>query len=129
MTSTSNVTEDELQRQVVSFLDYALPDGCVYHHSPNEGKRHVSYINRLKKMGTKYGWPDLELFCPGSCTVSGKNEAIFIELKARRGYLNENQKIVRAQIEAAGFPWALCKSMEDVYLFLKPIVKLRDIMQ
>lgn len=125
MTSTFKGTEDDLQRQVVAFLDTALPPGCVYHHSPNEGKRHVSYINRLKKMGTKYGWPDLELFCPANTTSSGQNEAIFIELKAKRGTMNENQRRMRDQIIGAGFPWALCKSLDDVEAFLKPLVRLR----
>lgn len=125
MTSTFKGTEDDLQRQVVAFLDAALPPGCVYHHSPNEGKRHISYINRLKKMGTKYGWPDLELFCPADTTQSGQNEAIFIELKAKRGVMNENQRRMRDQIIGAGFPWALCKSLDDVEAFLKPLVRLR----
>ena len=125
MTSTSKGTEDDLQRQVASWLDVALPDGCVYHHSPNEGKRHINYINRLKKMGTKYGWPDLELFCPSTATKSGNNEAIFIELKAKRGVMNENQRRMRDQILDAGFAWALCKSIEDVTEFLTPLVKLK----
>jgi len=125
MTSTLNVREDDLQRQVSSWLDVALPDGCVFHHSPNEGKRHINYINRLKQMGTKYGWPDLELFCPSTATKSGNNEAIFIELKAKKGVMNENQRRMRDQIIEAGFSWALCKSIEDVTEFLTPLVKLK----
>ena len=121
----SNVKEDDIQRQVVSWLDVALPPGCVYHHSPNEGRRHINYINRLKQMGTKYGWPDLELFCPSTATKSGHNEAIFIELKAKRGVMNENQRRMRDQIIEAGFAWALCKSIEDVTEFLAPLVKLK----
>ena len=128
MTSTLTVTEDELQKDVAAFLEFILPEGCVFHHSPNEGKRHVSYINRLKKMGTKYGWPGLELFCPANFTVSGMNEAIFIELKAKKGHMNENQRRMRDQIVEAGFPWAMCKSVEDVYSFLKTLVKLKAIM-
>ena len=125
MTSTFSGTEDDLQRQVASWLDVALPTGCVYHHSPNEGRRHINYINRLKQMGTKYGWPDLELFCPSTATKSGHNEAIFIELKAKKGVMNENQRRMRDQIIDAGFSWALCKSIEDVTEFLTPLVKLK----
>jgi hypothetical protein len=110
---------------VADWLDVALPDGCVFHHSPNEGKRHINYINRLKQMGTKYGWPDLELFCPSTATKSGHNEAIFIELKAKKGVMNENQRRMRDQIIEAGFAWALCKSIEDVTEFLTPLVKLK----
>ena len=81
MTSMCAMTEDQLQYQVVTYLDVSLPNNCVYHHSPNEGKRHINYINRLKKLGTKYGWPDLEIFVPMTDTKSGMNEALFIELK------------------------------------------------
>ncbi len=126
MTSTSNVTEDDLQRQVASWLDVALPDGCVYHHSPNEGKRHINYINRLKKMGTKYGWPDLELFCPGTATKSGNNEAIFIALKAKRGVMNENKTRMRDQLLDAGFSWALYKSIDDGTALFTPLVQQQD---
>lgn len=128
MISTLKKSEDDLQADVAAFLEYALPSGCIFHHSPNEGRRHVSYLNRLKKMGTKYGWPDLELFCPANCTSSGYNEAIFIELKGPKGRMNENQRRMRDQIIEAGFAWALCKSIEDVYLFLKPKLKLQVIM-
>ena len=128
MTSTLIATEDDLQVQVASFLNVALPDGCIFHHSPNEGKRHVSYINRLKRLGTNWGWPDLELFCPQNTTSSGHNEAIFIELKIKRGRLTANQETMRDLLRNAGFSWGLCKSVEDVYLFLKPLVHLRAIM-
>ena len=127
-TLTVNKTEDDLQRDVASFLDFALPPGCVFHHSPNEGKRHVHFINRLKNMGTKYGWPDLEIFCPANTCLSNQNTAIFIELKAKKGRLTENQKCMRDQIIAAGFPWKMCKSVEDVYLFLNQLIKLKVIM-
>ena len=83
MISTYAESEDELQRNVSTWLDAVLPDGCVYHHSPNEGKRHISYINRLKKMGTKYGWPDLEVFCPGSVTTVDLTKLSLWSLKQR----------------------------------------------
>ena len=58
------MTEDELQTYVVHWLQMALPLGSVWHHSPNEGKRHVAYKIRLKKLGMAAGWPDLEIFVP-----------------------------------------------------------------
>ena len=58
-------------------------------------------------------------------SLYGQNEAIFIELKAKRGVMNENQRRMRDQIIGAGFPWALCKSLDDVEAFLKPLVRLR----
>ena len=125
MTSMCAMTEDQLQYQVVTYLDVSLPNNCVYHHSPNEGKRHINYINRLKKLGTKYGWPDLEIFVPMTDTKSGMNEALFIELKTKRGSMNENQRRMRDALVDAGFKWALYRSVGDVEAFLKPLIKLR----
>ncbi len=125
MTSMCAMTEDQLQYQVVTYLDVSLPNNCVYHHSPNEGKRHINYINRLKKLGTKYGWPDLEIFVPMTHTTSGHNEALFIELKTKRGSMNENQRRMRDALCEAGFKWALCRSVDDVEKFLRPLIKLR----
>ena len=36
---------------VVDWLDAALPRGAIYHHSPNEGRRHVNYHVKMKAMG------------------------------------------------------------------------------
>jgi hypothetical protein len=119
------MTEDQLQYQVVSYLDVSLPNNCVYHHSPNEGKRHINYINRLKKLGTKYGWPDLEICVPEEHTTSGNAQTFYIELKTKRGSMNANQKLRRDELLGAGQQWALCRSVDDVEAFLRPLIKLR----
>ena len=49
-------------------------------------------------MGTKYGWPDLELFCPAKCTSSGHNEVVFIELKGPKGRMNESQALLAVKV-------------------------------
>ena len=77
MTSTYAATEDELQKQVVEWLNVALPPGCVFHHSPNEGRRHVAFKRKLRQMGTQYGWPDLEIFVPGDqCMASARRSLL-----------------------------------------------------
>ena len=113
------------QKSVVSYLDAALPKTCVFHHSPNEGKRHINYINRLKQLGTKFGWPDLEIFIDARSSLTDRPEVIFIELKLKRGALNNNQKFIRDKIQGAGFLWALCRSIEDVHDVLAAHVQLR----
>ena len=70
--------EDDLQKHVIQWLEIALPDNSVYHHSPNEGVRHVAFRRRLKAMGMAAGWPDIELFVP-------KMGGVF--LMKKRGYL------------------------------------------
>ena len=42
------ITEYQFQKLVVDWLDASLPKGCFYHHSPNEGKRHVNYMVKMK---------------------------------------------------------------------------------
>ena len=125
-TSTSAVTEDQLQRQVVEWLELALPLGCLYHHSPNEGTRHVNYKVRLKKLGTKFGWPDLEILVPGDASLTGASLVVFIELKRPKGgSLNANQKAIRDQVLCAGAHWGMARSVDQVREILEPLVKLR----
>ena len=82
---TSTLTEADLQKQVVDWLKIALPPGCVFHHSPNEGKRHVAFKKKLKTMGTQSGWPDLEIFIPSDQAVHSISTSVFIELKRPGG--------------------------------------------
>jgi len=126
MTFTCDMTEDELQKQVAEWLHYALPPGCVFHHSPNEGTRHVAFKHKLKLMGTKFGWPDLEIFVPGDESKIGCSTSVFIELKRLRGgKLTPNQEEMRNRLLLAGCHWGLARSVEQVRDILEPIVKLR----
>ena len=127
MTFTSPVSEDDLQRQVILMLKKSLPIGTLYHHSPNEGMRKVQFKMKLKSMGTRFGWPDLEIFAPAHETITSKNETLFIELKLNKGKLSPNQVSIRDSLISAGFPWALCRSVEEVETFLGEHIKLRNV--
>ena len=85
MISLSDETEDQLQMRIGQWLDLALPPGAVWHHSPNEGNRHVAYKVKQKRMGTKAGWPDIEIFVPGDQSKIGVSISLFIELKRPKG--------------------------------------------
>ena len=127
MTFTYPVSEDDLQRQVILMLKKSLPIGTLYHHSPNEGVRKVQFKMKLKSMGTRFGWPDLEIFAPAHETIIHKNATLFIELKLAKGKLSPNQVSIRDSLISAGFPWALCRSVEEVETFLGEHIKLRTI--
>ena len=104
----------------------ALPPGCVFHHSPNEGRRHVAFKRKLRQMGTQYGWPDLEIFVPGDQSRVGISTSIFIELKRPKGgKLNPNQEEMKARLLLAGCHWGLARSVEQVHEILEPLVKLK----
>ena len=107
------MTEDELQAYVVHWLQVALPLGSVFHHSPNEGKRHVAYKLRLKKLGMASGWPDLEIFVP---TNGWHDEAA-------------NQKDIQERLKCCGVYCVTAKRLGHVEAYLKPLVKLRGTTQ
>ena len=125
MIFTSPASEDDLQRQVILMLKTKLLPNTLFHHSPNEGMRKVQFKMKLKSMGTRFGWPDLEIFAPPHETVSSKNETLFVELKLNKGKLSPNQVSIRDSLIFAGFPWALCRSVEEVETFLGEHLKLR----
>ena len=127
MTFTYPVSEDDLQRQVILMLKTRLLPNTLYHHSPNEGMRKVQFKMKLKSMGTRFGWPDLEIFAPSHETITSKNETLFIELKLAKGKLSPNQVSIRDSLISAGFPWALCRSVEEVEFFLNKYIMLRNV--
>ena len=127
MTFISPASEDDLQRQVILMLKNRLLSNTLYHHSPNEGMRKVQFKMKLKSMGTRFGWPDLEIFAPAHETITSKNETLFVELKLAKGKLSPNQVSIRDSLISAGFPWALCRSVEEVETFLGEHLKLRAV--
>ena len=114
------MTEDELQKLVASYLKIGLPDGSVFHHSPNSGTRHINFKMKLQGFGTQFGWPDLEIFCPNT-------PAIFIELKRAkpRGKLSLNQALLRDRFQNLNLHWGLCRTLDEVVDFLSPLVPLK----
>jgi len=127
-TSTFAATEEAIHKRVIQYLDSVLPPESLYHHSPNEGVRHVNYKLKLKAMGFQSGWPDLELFLPADAFLPGVPAApVFIELKRKRGgNVSDNQKRIGANLQALGCYWTVARSVEQVHEFLTGMVLLRN---
>jgi|TARA_S200002703_G_scaffold19982_1_gene16243 hypothetical protein len=127
-TSTCVETEETLHKRVIQYLDSVLPPKSLYHHSPNEGNRHVNYKLKLKAMGFQSGWPDLELFLPPSEFLPGvPPAAVFIELKRKRGgRVSDNQQRIGDNLQALGCYWVVCKSVRQVHEFLATMVSLKN---
>ena len=90
------MTEDELQTYVVHWLQVALPLGSVFHHSPNEGKRHVAYKMRLKKLGMAAG-------CGVYCVTAKRLAHVEAYLKPLLHLRGTSQAdIIRQMCEAEG---------------------------
>ena len=98
--------EDGLHFAVAQYLKLCLKRGVVWCHVPNGEKRDIRFAAKLKKMGTKAGWPDLQLFYEG--------KAYFIELKAQKGQLSQSQKQVIGSLRDQGFEVKICRSLDEV---------------
>lgn len=118
--------EDDLQKYVIQWLEIALPDNSLYHHSPNEGVRHVAFRRKLKAMGMVSGWPDIEIFVPREGWLHPLEKAgIFIELKAKKGRMTENQKAIQRCLRMTGEHIETCYSLQQVKLWLNTLVELK----
>lgn len=110
--------EDALQKALVEYLDWALPDDAVVFAVPNGGKRHVREAARLKGLGVRAGVPDL-------CIV-WRGTALFLELKAGRGVLSQEQRAMIAKLEYCGASVWVVRAVEQAALVLRDHgIKLR----
>jgi hypothetical protein len=105
--STRQRLEDELQKQVAGFLDWALPAGFRWLHVPNGGRRDPVVAAILKGFGVKPGAADVLILTPAG-------RFVWIELKSPTGQLSSEQQDWRDWCRAIGAPWFLCRSLDDV---------------
>lgn len=110
MVDARPLTERDLQIQVMDYLKWALADNAVAFHIPMGGSRNRLEAINLKRMGTTAGVPDIEILHRG--------RALFVELKLGKGALSDSQKHMIPRIEQAECPVAVCRSLNDVKLFL-----------
>ena len=98
------MTEAQLQN---SAADYLRLVGVNFHHSPNEGVHKIQYRVKQKRAGMLPGFPDLLLMFPS-------RPPHFIELKTAKGRLTKNQMNFQQFCAENGYPFAVCRSLEDV---------------
>ena len=89
---------------------------CLAHHSPRCIIWHTPNENQHKhtNLGVLGGVPDLCLIHMG--------QLIFIEMKDEKGKLRPAQLDFKKRVEAHGFKWFLCRSLES----FKEIIKKLD---
>jgi len=121
-------TEATIQKRIVDWLALVLPQDSIIHHSPNEGIRHVSHKQKLRSLGTRWGWPDLEIFVPPSGFLTGADgyqyAPIFLEVKAKKGRINENQQEVHRALINCACHLATVHSIAEVESFLSTLLEL-----
>lgn len=115
--------ETPIQVSIVQWLIWALYPGSLINHSPNEigvaipdQAHRMAFIEKLKRKGMTPGWPDLDCHAtqPDAPTITFK-----IEVKTDTGELSDNQIKVRAAHIAAGIPYCIARTVDDVQTFLE----------
>lgn len=99
-------TEDEEQIWLFSWAalnERKWPELALMHHIPNGGKRSKSEAARFKAMGVKRGVSDV--FLPVS---KGGYHGLYIELKAKDGRPEKEQKEWIAAVREQGYYAAVC---------------------
>ena len=81
---------------------------------PNGGIRHIQEAVRLKAEGVQRGVPDLVLPIP-----RGKHCGAYLELKANKGRLSEEQKDWLRFLEAQGYAVEVAWTAKDAFQFLQ----------
>ncbi len=115
-----NRPEEALHRTVAKFLgierNLALPNDAVWTTMPAGGGGKVRGA-QLKAKGLKPGWPDILIVYRG--------RLICIELKSPKGQRSPAQKLIHAQLTAAGAVVYTATSIEAVEGFLRVIIPLK----
>jgi hypothetical protein len=122
------LTERDIHQSIVDWLQVALPDGSVFHHSPNEGRHKVQYRVMQKRLGVRAGWPDIEIFANRTWwrEDTGLHWApVFLEIKTPTGRLSENQKRIHDKLNKAGCHVAVVRSIDETCEALSQLMELR----
>lgn len=102
--------ESQEQCALMEWAELAVkshPELELLHHIPNGGKRNIATAARLKKEGVKAGVPDLFLPAP-----KGKWHGLYIEMKALKGTLSENQRWWIDKLKKQGYCVVVCYGWE-----------------
>lgn len=96
--------EADLQRAILTWFRYERPSWLV-HHS-DAGSADSYRRGQLKRMGSRAGWPDLQVLRPGGGTF-------FIEVKAPQGRLSKGQEEMHERLRALGFRVHVVRSLDE----------------
>ena len=118
--------EEDLHKLIVQWLQCALPEDALLHHSPNEGARKPQYGRKLRALGLRPGWPDLELLIPPSRFHDPCDWApVFMEIKSANGRATGTQIETQRALRTCGAHVEEVRSIDDVQEFLGKLVPLK----
>lgn len=105
--------EEQLHRQVASYLDLALPPEALWWHTPSGGARSKAEAGIFKAMGTKPGVHDI--------FILWRKRLYGIELKVKGGRITPPQIGFHERFVVAGGISTVCWSFDEVIGFLDMI--------
>ena len=121
------MSEATIHKSIVQYLWLCLPDGSLFHHSPNEGRHHISHRMQQKNLGMCTGWPDLEVFIAERFWLSDKPWApIFLEVKSAKGRVSPSQADVHTNLTDLGCHVHVVRSIDDAASALRGYAEMRD---
>lgn len=101
--------ERAIQVAVVRALKrYCKPEQAKWFAVPNGGYRHLYTAMKLQAEGTQRGTPDL-------CFTLAGGRSAYLELKAEKGRLSEEQIKFRDDIAILGGLWAVAHSVDEAW--------------
>ncbi len=112
------MTEDQIHRSILSFLEIRLPQAVIW-HTPNGGSRNKIEAAKLKGLGTRAGIPDLLVFLKG--------RLLAIEVKKEGGRLSPAQNAMLQRLSCEGATTAVCRSVEDAEETVTGWVEAKDV--
>jgi hypothetical protein len=98
------LSEAAIHTTVVSHLKARCAPGVAWTHVPNGEARPGGTGGKLKAMGVKAGWPDLQFIVAG--------RALFLELKTDTGRVSAAQSAMHTTLRAAGAEVAVTHGLD-----------------
>jgi hypothetical protein len=118
---TLDPPEYRMQIALVQLLRLQARPEIEYWHTPNGELRDKRHAAKLKAMGTRPGVADLVFLFHDTAEVP----VLFLELKARKGRLSDDQEHFRNRVRALGYAYEWTDSFDDAVRILRKYHVLR----
>ena len=120
------ITEEQHQEQLCQWWAWACkkykkPQRLLF-HPPSEGVRSVIFAARLKKVGWRAGFPDLQFLVP-----SERYHGLFIEMKALHGKPTKEQLETLSDLRTQGYAACLCYGFDAAKRCIEDYLDGREI--
>jgi hypothetical protein len=100
-------SEHQIQVAVVTWFRMQFPKLILF-AIPNGGMRNIGTAIKLKNEGVLAGVADLFLMSPNKM-----HHGLFIEMKAAKGKVSDQQKYFLEQAQAKGYATCVCHSFDE----------------